>query len=151
VCNNALKAKIASLDIYFARYKRQRVICVHNGFTDTANAVRKVGHSDCNKCRILFQLLFIRFLVLRPFRYFVPFPRLLQHSSKATMSDQQAEASNGINRHFLFIFNTIFGPRPVRISSLYRFFWECCRSSADGPYFRLVSNFNIQRLLKSVA
>ncbi|PMD62584.1 uncharacterized protein K444DRAFT_627494 [Hyaloscypha bicolor E] len=51
------------------------------------------------------------------------------------MSDQQAEASNGVNRHFLFIFNSIFEPRPVRISSLYRFFWECCRSRADGLYF----------------
>ena len=62
------------------------------------------------------------------------------------MSDQQVETPSGSNRQIFSIFNSIFEPHPVRISLLYRFYWECCRSSPEGPYFCLVSGIHLYQL-----
>jgi hypothetical protein len=58
------------------------------------------------------------------------------------MSAQQAQRPNDPGGSFIFIFNSIFEPQPVRISLLYRFYWECCHSCLDRPLFRVVSLFS---------
>jgi len=63
------------------------------------------------------------------------------------MSIQQVQASVDPSRSFIFIFNSIFEPYPIRIFLLYRFYWECCRSCPDQPFSRLVNPFHFFNLI----